>query len=63
MFVSIVVVVLLIGGGVPLYNRWRKRRLLEQTRGQNLSFTKDANTKDAKSDPGKSDTTGGRKAA
>ncbi len=58
MFVSIIVVVLLIGGGVPLYNRWRKRKLLEQTRGQNLSFTKDA-----KSDPGKSDTTGGRKAA
>jgi hypothetical protein len=58
MFVSIVVVVLLIGGGVPLYNRWRKRRLLEQTRGQNLSFTKEA-----KSDPGKSDPTEGRKAA
>jgi len=58
MIVSIVVVVLLIGAGVPLYNRWRKRKLLEQTRGQNLSFTKDA-----KSDPGKSDTTGGRKAA
>jgi hypothetical protein len=58
MLVSIVVVVLLIGAGVPLYNRWRKRKLLEQTRGQNLSFTKEA-----KSDPGKSDTTGGRKAA
>jgi hypothetical protein len=58
MLVSIVVVVLLIGAAVPLYNRWRKRKLLEQTRGQNLSFTKEA-----KSDPGKSDTTGGRKAA
>ena len=58
MLVSIVVVVLLIGAGVPLYNRWRKRKLLEQTRGQNLSFTKEA-----KSDPGKSDTSGGRKAA
>jgi hypothetical protein len=58
MLVSIVVVVLLIGAGVPLYNRWRKRKLLEQTRGQNLSFTKEA-----KSDPGKSDTGGGRKAA
>jgi hypothetical protein len=63
MIVSIVIVVLLIGAGVPLYNRWRKRRLLAQTRGQNLSFTKDANTKEVKSDPGKSDTTGGRKAA
>jgi len=58
MLVSIVVVVLLVGAAVPLYNRWRKRKLLEQTRGQNLSFTKEA-----KSDPGKSDTTGGRKAA
>jgi hypothetical protein len=58
MLVSIVVVVLLIGAAVPLYNRWRKRKLLEQTRGQNLSFTKEA-----KSDPGKSDTTGGHKAA
>jgi hypothetical protein len=58
MLVSIVVVVLVIGTAVPLYNRWRKRKLLEQTRGQNLSFTKEA-----KSDPGKSDTTGGHKAA
>jgi hypothetical protein len=58
MLVSIVLVVLLIGGGVPLYNRWKKRKLLEETKGQNLSFTKEA-----KSDPGKSDTTGGRKAA
>jgi len=58
MLVAIVVVVLLIGAGVPLYNRWRKRKLLEETRGQNLSFTKEV-----KSDPGKSDTTGGRKAA
>jgi len=58
MLVFIVVVVLLIGTAVPLYNRWRKRKLLEQTKGQNLSFTKEA-----KSDPGKSDTTGGRKVA
>jgi hypothetical protein len=58
MIVSIVVVVLVIGAGVPLYNRWKKRKLLEETKGQNLSFTKEA-----KSDPGKSDTTGGRKAA
>jgi hypothetical protein len=58
MLVSIIVVVLLIGAGVPLYNRWRRRKLVEEARGQNLSFTKEA-----KSDPGKSDTTGGRKAA
>jgi hypothetical protein len=58
MLVPVVVVVLLIGAAVPLYNRWRKRKLLEQTRGQNLSFTKEP-----KSDPGTSDKTGGRKAA
>jgi len=58
MLVAIIVVVLLIGGGVPLYNRWKRQKLLEETKGQNLSFTKEA-----KSDPGKSDTTGGRKAA
>jgi len=57
MLVSIVVV-LLIGAGIPLYNRWRRRKLLEQTRGQNLSFTKEA-----KSDPSTRDTTGGHKAA
>jgi hypothetical protein len=58
MLVPVVVVVLLIGAAVPLYNRWRKRKLLEQARGQNLSFTKEP-----KSDPGTSDKTGGRKAA
>jgi len=57
MLVSIVVV-LLIGAGVPLYNRWRRRKLAEQTKGENLSFTNEA-----KSDSGKTDTTGGRKAA
>jgi len=58
MIVSIVVVVLLIGAGVPLYNRWKRQKLLNETSGQNLSFTKEA-----KSDPGKSATTIGRKAA
>jgi len=58
MLASIVVVVVLIGLMVPLFQRWRRRKLLEETRGQNLSFTKEA-----KSDPGKSDTSGGRKAA
>jgi len=57
MLISIVVV-LLIGAGVPLYNRWRRRKLADETRGQNLSFTNEA-----KSDPFTSDTTGGRKAA
>jgi hypothetical protein len=43
---SIVVVVLLMGTLVPLFNRWRKQKLLEQTSAENLSFTK------ASSDPG-----------
>jgi hypothetical protein len=58
MLVSIVVVLLLIGVAVPLYNRWKRQKLAQETKGQNLSFTKEA-----KSDPGKRDTTGGRKAA
>jgi hypothetical protein len=29
---------LLIGCGVPVSNRWRKQKLLEQTRGQNLVY-------------------------
>ena len=58
MLVSIVVVVLLIGGAVPLYNRWRKQKLLKETSSQNLSFTHRAS-----SDPGTSDTPAGRKAA
>jgi len=57
MLVSIVVV-LLLGAGVPLFLRWRRRKLAEETKGENLSFTNEAKT-----DPGKTDTTGGRKAA
>jgi hypothetical protein len=64
MLAVIVVVLLLVGTGVPVYNRWRKRKLLEQTEGQNLSFTKESkSTNEAKSDSDKTDTTGGRKAA
>jgi hypothetical protein len=58
MIISIVVVVLLIGAGVPLYNRWKRQKLLNETSGQNLSFTNEA-----KSYPDKSATTIGRKAA
>ena len=58
MLVSIVVALLLIGVAVPLYNRWKRQNLAKEMKGQNLSFTKEA-----KSDPGKRDTTGGRKAA
>ena len=33
MLVTIVLVVLVVGAGVPLYNRWKRRKLLEETRG------------------------------
>jgi hypothetical protein len=58
MIVAIVVVVLLIGAGVPLYNRSRRRRLAAQAGSENLSFTHKTS-----SDLGNRDTTGGRKAA
>jgi hypothetical protein len=58
MIVAIVMVVLLIGAGVPLYNRGRRRKLAAQTGGENLSFTHKTS-----SDLGNRDTTGGRKAA
>jgi hypothetical protein len=58
MIVAIVMVVLLIGAGVPLYNRGRRRKLAAQAGGENLSFTHKTT-----SDLGNRDTTGGRKAA
>ena len=56
--ISVVVLVLVLGALVPLVNRWRKRKLLEQTSAQNLSFTHEAS-----SDHGKSDKPEVRKAA
>ncbi len=38
LWISIAVVVLIMGTMVPLINRWRKRRLLAQSGDQNLSF-------------------------
>jgi hypothetical protein len=37
--ISIVVVVLILGATIPLFSRWRKRQMAEQTDAQNLSFT------------------------
>ena len=39
LWISIAVVVLIMGTLVPLINRWRKRRLLAQSNDQNLSFS------------------------
>jgi hypothetical protein len=56
--VSFIILVLVIGGLTPLFSRWRKRKLLEQTSAQNLSFSHKAS-----SDPGNSDKPAVRKAA
>jgi hypothetical protein len=58
LWISIAVVVLIMGTLVPLINRWRKRRLLVQSDAQNLSFSHRAS-----SDPGNSDKPVARKAA
>jgi hypothetical protein len=58
MILAIVVVVLLIGAVVPLYNRSRRRKLAEQTGSENLPLTHKTS-----SDLGNRDTTGGRRAA
>jgi hypothetical protein len=51
LFIPFVVLLIALGTLVPLLNRWRKRKLLEQTSAQNLSLTRNPS-----SDPGKSDT-------
>lgn len=58
LWISIAVVVLILGTLVPLINRWRKRRLLAQSAEQNLSFSHRAS-----SEPGNSEKPATRKAA
>jgi len=58
LWISIALVVLILGTLVPLINRWRKRRLLAQSGEQNLSFSHRAS-----SDPGNRDKPVTRKAA
>jgi hypothetical protein len=58
LWISIAMVVLIMGTLVPLFNRWRKRRLLAQSDEQNLSFSHRAS-----SDPGNRDKPVTRKAA
>jgi hypothetical protein len=58
LWISIAVVVLIMGTLVPLINRWRKRRLLAQSNEQNLSFSHRAT-----SEPGNRDKPVTRKAA
>ena len=58
LLITFVVLVIVIGTLAPSLNRWRKRKNLERTGAQNLSFTREAS-----SDKGKSDEAGPRKAA
>ena len=58
LWIPIVMVVLVLGAVAPMLNRWRKRKLLRQSRDQNLSFSHRAI-----SEPGTSDKPTGRKAA
>jgi hypothetical protein len=56
--IAFAVLVIFLGTMVPVFSRWRKRKVLERTGAQNLSFTREAS-----SDQGKSDQPGPRKAA
>jgi uncharacterized protein HemX len=48
LMISIVVVVLAFGALVPLFVRWRKRKLLEHAGDQNLSFTHEPSSEKSK---------------
>jgi hypothetical protein len=56
--IAFAVLVIVLGTMVPVFSRWRKRKLLERTGAQNLSFTREAS-----SDEDKSEKPGPRKAA
>jgi len=56
--IAFAVLVIVIGTMAPVFSRWRKRKLLEQTGTQNLSFNREES-----SDKNKSDQAGPRKAA
>jgi hypothetical protein len=58
LMILLAVLVIVMGTLVPVIGRWRKRRMLEQTGAQNLSFNREAS-----SDQNKSDQQGPRKAA
>jgi hypothetical protein len=49
--VAFAVVVIVLGTMAPLLSRWRKRKALERTDAENLSFTKEASSDPSKSDP------------
>jgi hypothetical protein len=58
LLILLAVLVIVMGTLVPFLGRWRKRKMLERTGAQNLSFTREAS-----SDQDKGDQQGPRKAA
>jgi hypothetical protein len=53
LLILVAVLVVVLGTLVPLLGRWRKRKMLEKTGKQNLSFTKEASTDEDKPEPRK----------
>jgi hypothetical protein len=48
--ILLAVVIIVIGTMAPVFSRWRKRKLLERTGAQNLSFTREASSDQEKPD-------------
>jgi hypothetical protein len=53
LLISFVVLVIVLGTMAPVVGRWRKRKILERTGSQNLSFTNKTNSEQEKSEPRK----------
>jgi len=51
LLILLAVLVIVMGTLVPFLGRWRKRKLLERTGAENLSFTREASSDQGKSDP------------
>ena len=50
LLILLAVVIIVIGTMAPIFSRWRKRKLLERTGAQNLSFTREASSDQDKPD-------------
>jgi hypothetical protein len=53
LLIAFVVLVIVLGTTAPLIGRWRKRKVLERNGSQNLSFTNEVSTNEARSDEDK----------
>jgi len=50
LLIAFAVLIIVIGTLTPLFSRWRKRKMLERTGAQNLSFDREASSEEGKSD-------------